>query len=351
VRTKCAKTFTHFFEEEKKMNFTKIVKTNTALLIMGVLLSFVTADTAMAFPMRFDVSHTITLAANLGLNQSVETIWDHDLMAIVSQEGVTDGPKRDKESIPSIVPNHDTHSVSAQVGSTVATASASYSTALVADGAMGSHRAWGNTNRSIPPVPGVAGFSASSTLHWRTVARDAQGKIIFQGQWQFDGIEAVAGDPMSFIITDLDNETVWQDTLWSVDMRSTGDNSSQSMDLGNFNASGTGTLSIIAGSSLLAMGTASIDLAWENDVITQSASTGFWAGILPAVGTPTGANLFHIGDTEGNMEFDYDFAPENNNGFQVDLSMSGWGQANATLTPEPATLMLLGLGGLILRKR
>jgi hypothetical protein len=102
-----------------------------------------------------------------------------------------------------------------------------------------------------------------------------------------------------------------------------------------------GTFDMNMNSPYLTSGRGTLHLAFSGGVVTQSTSTGVFAGQAPGVGQSS-AFTSHFGDSNGDFNMDYDFGAANTNGFNFDIAFEGNGFVEAV--PEPCSLLAIGLG-------
>jgi hypothetical protein len=206
--------------------------------------------------------------------------------------------------------------------------------------------------------------SAENQLRMQWTKVSAAGKIRHAGDWvtaadagSFSSKTRMQSykDPIDLRIFDRTRDAVlidariWETNCWVTDGLAI-------MDRGTFSTSGlgSGAVFITAGHELLG-GVGHIALTWESGRITSSFDSGIFDGVLPVLGTSSLGPLFHIGDADGNFEYDIDLGAATAAGYDWTVDMASSGEGSAELVPAPGAtvlgLLALGLGAVGRRRR
>lgn len=164
-------------------------------------------------------------------------------------------------------------------------------------------------------------------------------------------------DPVSFRVTDLDTGDVFVDEFLAIDMVLEDDAGVISWENGHVSVNGTnGLFSVVIDSPFITSindtpNTSGILTAeFIDGLMTTSITSGIFSGLLPAVGE-TADFSFSFGDANGAITMDFDFGPENTNGYDFEVNWSGSGRVADVPEPETSFLVLLGLASLGLMGR
>lgn len=191
----------------------------------------------------------------------------------------------------------------------------------------------------------LAASSAYSRLFLNVGTRNRQGRITWSPIWYADAI-GQGLDPIDFSWIDLDDGSTLLDQLWRLEFY-LGDNTQASWNNGDVSFSGSsGGLDVVMDSPYITSGTGTLHLRFDGGVVTESAATGVFAGLLPDVGDGSSAIAFHVGDENGAIDIDFDYGGSSVTGYGFS---AGFGSSGSfTETPEPAAAALLGAGLLAL---
>jgi hypothetical protein len=223
----------------------------------------------------------------------------------------------------------------------------------------GKVRVWGDG--TVGDAPAASSGQSQSMLTMGVVNKGAGGTITLDKiKWVTRQAIGEAGstvkssvkDPIHFSLFDNTNRLwLFDDDIWNTLCTVDGPGEAW-MDGGTFSTGGlgAGSLSIAAGHALMG-GTGLISLTWNNGIITSSSDDGIFDGLLPTVGSSSLGALFHIGDAEGVMAFDFDFGDETDAGFAWNLDMGVGGEGQGAIVPAPAGAILLSTLGLWASRR
>jgi hypothetical protein len=147
----------------------------------------------------------------------------------------------------------------------------------------------------------------------------------------------------------LDDDSLQESLLFDLELHLNGEGRS-SCENGDVQISGMdGDFSLVMESPYITSGTGSMSLVFSDGLVTQSEATGIFDGLLPGIGSASDAISFHLGDSSGDINIDFDYGSDNINGFDATAVFGNAGQAEDV--PEPLTLVLLGIGAIGLRAR
>lgn len=182
------------------------------------------------------------------------------------------------------------------------------------------------------------------------------------GNWMEDHVTdnafARGKDPISFTLLDLEDGTYLEDTL--LDIETTLGKEDQELTYPGgpddkwlcennqitVTARYATLLVDISSPYTVQQGTATLTI--DEGFVVESVDTGMFDGLLPSVGT-LADNLSFAFPSE--FTLDYDLGEFNGHELDINLNLGNGGNSTAVEIPEPATLCLLLLGGLALRRR
>ncbi|HNQ22121.1 MAG TPA: PEP-CTERM sorting domain-containing protein [Phycisphaerae bacterium] len=180
------------------------------------------------------------------------------------------------------------------------------------------------------------------------------------GNWLEDHVTdsafARGKDPISFTLLDLEDGTYLEDTLLDIDTTVGKEDLALPGGIDDALLWAEGLITITARYATLLVdisspytvqqGTARLTI--DEGLVVESADTGMFDGLLPAVGTPA-SDLSFAFPTE--FTLDYNFGDFNGHELDISLGLGNGGNALAEEVPEPATLLLLVVGAGVLRRR
>jgi hypothetical protein len=147
----------------------------------------------------------------------------------------------------------------------------------------------------------------------------------------------------------LDDYSLQESTLFDLGLNLYGEGES-SCENGDVLISGIdGDFGLVMDSPYITSGTGSMSLAFSDGLVTLSEDSGIFDGLLPGIGTSSEAISFHLGDLSGEINIDFDYGPDNVNGFDATGAFGNSGFVEDI--PEPFTLVLLGIGAIGLRAK
>ncbi len=215
----------------------------------------------------------------------------------------------------------------------------------------GFHQVTGNAT-TIPPTGTSSRAESGSAFAWNLGTSNRRGGMTWRPTWHVDAIKGGASggfDPINFHIFDFDNGLIQDATLWNtgIDLEGAGTSTWVGGDLHIDGADGSFFLTM--DSPYLTSGIGSMSVTFAGGKIVTSDDSGIFDGLLPAVGASSNGFDIPIGDSNGDIDMEFDFGPDNTNGFDMGVSFDTGGFAEAT--PEPATLVALGLGAIAVTRR
>lgn len=244
-------------------------------------------------------------------------------------------------------PQMDMDQVKAQSGNARADAFAGINISAVGANLKSSHLVCGkivfdeNTYRRVIS-------KASSEVRFQFGTQNARGQIKWKPEIHGDFLHDVKSrirDPLDVSVLDLDTNQTSISRLLDIGFDSD-DNSQISWQDGSVNLSGSNlTFYVNMTSPFITSSQGTLRLTFKDDIVSESEDTGIFDGLLPSVGSPANAS-FQIGDSQGDINIDYDFGSTNTNGYQFDIGLSGDGAIEVAI-PEPNSILsLLALGTL-----
>ena len=312
-------------------------------LCITVFLLVVCAVPAVLANTEFDVEHTYKL--NLHGNQVYRVKWDG--WAYAESWGADHARMVDPKSGPYTPPATDNVWAWANAHPAYSSTHADFTANLNGTGSVNS---WGYVK--VPPGGTRAIGDASSTLYLNCGAVDRKGNTKWNAKW--NAVSATTShvfghDPISVSFLNLDDDSLQESLLFDLELNLYGEGKS-SCENGDVLISGIkGDFGLVMESPYITSGTGSMSLAFSDGLVTQSEATGIFAGLLPGIGTSSDAISFHLGDLSGDINIDFDYGPDNVNGFDATAAFGNGGFAEDV--PEPFTLALFGIGAIGLRAR
>ena len=254
-------------------------------------------------------------------------------------------------------PVKDSDKVDAASGNAKADAFAGIDIAATGANLKGSHLVCGkiifNEKTDIKAIS-----DAYSEVRFQFGTKNAQGEIKWKPEIHGDfirGRRSRIRDPLDFSVLNLDTNQTSISRLLDIGF-DTDDNSQISWQNGNVNLNGSNlTFYVNMISPFITSSQGTLRLTFKDGIVTESEDTGIFDGLLPSVGSLSNAS-FQIGDSQGDINIDYDFGSTNTNGYQFDIGLSGDG-AIKVATPEPTSILsflalgALGTGSVIKRKQ
>jgi|GEM_PF-7106164 len=313
-------------------------------------------------PNQTPANKTVTLKAKkVWKNPDAQWDWNWLVDTYAKEKAVVDDPAADSGTLSGFgttpLMKKESHAVA---GGSTGNAYSSGQVSKAGDWFTGKVRVWGDG--TVGDAPAASSGQSMSKLTMRVVNRGAGGTILAKSKWHTAQASGQAGstgkasvkDPIHFSLFDNTNDLwLFDDDLWNTLCTVDGPGEAW-MDDGTFSTGGlgTGSLSIAAGHALMG-GTGTISLTWSSGVITSAYDDGIFDGVLPIVGASSLGALFHIGDAEGAMAFDFDFGGETDAGYAWNLDMGVGGEGEGANVPAPgaSVLALVGLGVLAFRRQ
>jgi len=312
-------------------------------LCIIVFLSVVCAVPAVFAGASFDVSHTYKL--NLHGNQVYRASWN----GWAYSEAWGQGHDRMVDQWSDLYTPPDTDFVHAYANSNPAWARTDADFTANLNG-TGSVHSWGSVG--VPPGGTRAVGDASSTLSLNCGAVDRKGNTTWNAKWTTvtaTTSHSFVHDPIDISFLNLDDDSLQESLLFDLELHLNGEGRS-SCENGDVQISGMdGDFSLVMESPYITSGTGSMSLVFSDGLVTQSEATGIFDGLLPGIGSASDAISFHLGDSSGDINIDFDYGSDNINGFDATAVFGNAGQAEDV--PEPLTLVLLGIGAIGLRAR
>lgn len=186
---------------------------------------------------------------------------------------------------------------------------------------------------------------ASTTVGLNRGVTNPNGGITWSPNWRYiTAATGRLGDPIDVSFLNLDDLTTVSSRLFDLDLTFDQGGSSSYVD-GDMTISGTdGRFTLFMDSPYITSGRGTIEIDFLNGFITRSVGTGIFSGLPPGVGSDSSAISFHLGDTNGafNIDFDFGSVPSNVNGYDFQALYGTSAFVEAAAVPEPSTLLLLG---------
>jgi hypothetical protein len=211
-----------------------------------------------------------------------------------------------------------------------------------------------------PPIhrQGTAAFASSQSLLIAGLKRtSSSGHISWNSVTSIRAVgctsPCVAGkDPISFTLLDPITGGDVAGKLLAIDLSILGGDGQLDWRDGKLSVSTGGLLSgsfSIDQSSPFVTNPGTLELTFENNIVTHSVATGIYAGLAPSVGQ-SALGSFNFGEQDVAYDFGYGNVP-----IAIDFGFGNYGDAAVAAVPEPSALLLaiagLGVAGSLVRRQ
>lgn len=300
----------------------------------------------------YHVTHQMTIKPNVGFDGEWQAGWRHIVGQVVATyDGAKDEPDTIKGQIEPFQGVGAPKNLSAAIGTSSAFGE-SGATATFTSGSQpfsGTINVNGTAATNTPPGHTGSAFAASQSLLIAGLKRTSS-----SGHISWNSVTSIrargctspcaAGkDPISFTLVDPVTGDDVTGTLLAIDLSILSGDGQLDWRGGSLSVSTDRLLSgsfSIDQSSPYVTNPGTVELTFENNIITHSVATGIYAGLAPAVGQ-SALGSFNFGEQDVGYDFGYGKVP-----IAVDFGFGNYGDATVADVPEPSAwlMLIVGLG-------